>query len=358
MTESRLELALNKNWHTFQLDMQLSVPLSGITAFYGPSGSGKTSLLRCVAGLEQAAGTLCVGDQVWQDTHTFLPAHLRAVGMVFQDSRLFPHLNVMDNLQFGFRKLPHAERVLTPEHAIDLMDLAPLLKRRPHNLSGGEKQRVAIGRALANNPSLLLLDEPLASLDPANKQRILPYLKKLHHELDIPMLYVSHSLQEISQLADYLVLIEQGAVQTNGPLQAMLANAALHCGEQEAGAVLMGTITQIDPQWQLAAMSIADDCIWFTHHATQEGSAQRLRELAKDISISRSKNTEQSIQNLLPARIESITQAPHPARQLVRLALKDEQILLAELTARAVHHLQLRPDEAVWAQIKSVAVIE
>lgn len=358
MTESRLELALNKNWHTFQLDMQLSVPLSGITAFYGPSGSGKTSLLRCVAGLEQAAGTLRVGDQVWQDAQTFLPAHLRAVGMVFQDSRLFPHLNVMDNLQFGFRKLPHAARVLTPEHAIDLMDLAPLLKRRPHNLSGGEKQRVAIGRALANNPSLLLLDEPLASLDPANKQRILPYLKKLHHELDIPMLYVSHSLQEISQLADHLVLIEQGQVQTEGPLQAMLANAALNCGEEDAGAVLLGVIDRIDPKWQLAAMSIGDDCIWFTHHATEAGCAQRLRVLAKDISLSRTRNTEQSIQNLLPARIETITQAAHPAKRLVRLALADKQVLLAELTARAVDHLQLRPGENVWAQIKSVAVIE
>ncbi len=358
MTSPTLKLALQKAWQNFSLDLELNTPLKGITALFGPSGSGKTSLLRCVAGLERASGTLRVGNHLWQNAHTFVPPHLRAVGMVFQDSRLFPHLNVRDNLAFGYRRLPRSARVFTPTDAIALLDLNPLLTRMPQHLSGGEKQRVAIARALASNPDLLLLDEPLASLDLQNKQRILPYLKKLHTELDTPMLYVSHSLKEITQLADHLVLIDQGRVQAEGTLQSMLANTDLSHYEDEPGAVLLGHIAEIDPQWQLVGMAIGSERIWLTHETDEIGTELRLRVLARDISLSRSKNTAQSIQNLLPARIESITHTDHKAKRLIRLRLRDEQILIAELTARAVDHLQLGPGDEVWAQIKSVALID
>jgi molybdate transport system ATP-binding protein len=196
---------------SFRLDAEFALPARGLTALSGPSGSGKSTLLRCIAGLVRLTGKLTVAGQVWQDDSTFLPVHRRPVGMVFQDASLLPHLSVRGNLEFGWRRARGARSIAWDE-AIGLLGLAPLLGRAPVNLSGGERQRVALGRALLSQPRLLLMDEPLSSLDAQSKAEILPYLDRLHRELAIPALYVSHDPAEIARLADRVLLMRDGRV--------------------------------------------------------------------------------------------------------------------------------------------------
>src|SRR3989304_3322426 len=209
----------------FALNADIQLPARGITALFGPSGSGKTTLLRFIAGLERAAGGLLrVHDEVWQDGAKFLPVHRRRMGYVFQEASLFPHLSVRRNLEYGWQRIPAAERKVQLEQAVELLGLNKLIGRNDTaSLSGGERQRVAIARALLTSPRLLLMDEPLSSLDTASKQEILPYLERLHRELDIPVLYVSHALDEVARLADHLVLLEQGCVIASGALNDRLA---------------------------------------------------------------------------------------------------------------------------------------
>ena len=200
------------DWSGFSLDVDLTLPGRGVTALFGHSGSGKTTLLRCIAGLERAPqGRLTVDGELWQDTNHWLPPHKRPIGYVFQEASLFAHLSVMGNLSYGLKRISGAQRV-SLDQAIELLGIGHLLDRKPDLLSGGERQRVGIARALAVSPRLLLLDEPLAALDLKRKQEILPYLERLHYELSIPVLYVSHSPDEVARLADYLVAIEAGRV--------------------------------------------------------------------------------------------------------------------------------------------------
>ena len=192
------------DWPGFSLDVDLALPGRGVTALFGHSGSGKTTLLRCIAGLERAAqGRLAVDGEVWQDAGSWLPPHQRPIGYVFQEASLFAHLTVLGNLRYGMKRISGAQRV-SLDHAIELLGIGHLLDRKPDRLSGGERQRVGIARALAVSPRLLLMDEPLAALDLKRKQEILPYLERLHDELSIPVLYVSHSPDEVARLADYL----------------------------------------------------------------------------------------------------------------------------------------------------------
>lgn len=198
------------DWPGFRLDVDLTLPGRGVTALFGHSGSGKTTLLRCIAGLERSPqGFLSFKGEVWQDAATWLPTYRRPLGYVFQEASLFPHLTVMGNLRYGLRRVTAGQRAHL-EQAIELLGIAPLLKRRPDRLSGGERQRVGIARALAVNPRVLLMDEPLAALDHQRKQEILPYLERLHDTLAIPVLYVSHSPDEVARLADHLVVMEDG----------------------------------------------------------------------------------------------------------------------------------------------------
>ncbi|MDE2310249.1 MAG: molybdenum ABC transporter ATP-binding protein, partial [Betaproteobacteria bacterium] len=213
MIAARFKLA----YTAFVLDVDLELPARGITALFGPSGSGKTTLLRCIAGLERTTdGLLRVHDEVWQDGANFLPAHRRPLGYVFQEASLFPHLSVRRNLEYGMRRIPPVERKVQSEQVVELMGLSRLIERDPAHLSGGERQRVAIGRALLSSPRLLLMDEPLSALDVASRQEILPYLERLHGELEIPVIYVSHALDEVARLADHVVMLEQGCVIASG----------------------------------------------------------------------------------------------------------------------------------------------
>ncbi|QUD90809.1 molybdenum ABC transporter ATP-binding protein [Phenylobacterium montanum] len=216
----------------FRLDAEFSLPGRGVTALVGPSGAGKTTLLRCIAGLERLPGRLTVAGEAWQDARTFLPPHRRAVGYVFQEASLLPHLSVRGNLAYGFRRAPDA-RAARFDEVVESLGLGPLLDRAPLKLSGGERQRVAIGRALLTQPRLMLMDEPLAGLDAEAKAEILPYLVGLHDSLAIPMLYVSHDPAEVARIADRVLTMRAGQVEPGSPAQADLADSLVKALDRE-----------------------------------------------------------------------------------------------------------------------------
>lgn len=341
----------------FVLDVDLVLPGRGITGIFGPSGSGKTTLLRCIAGLERASGRLLVEGEPWQDAGVFVPVHRRSLGYVFQEASLFPHLSVKGNLEFGMKRIAASEKRVAMDKAIDLLGIGHLLGRLPSGLSGGERQRVAVARALLTSPQLLLMDEPLAALDLARKQEILPYLERLHAELDIPVLYVSHAPDEVARLADHLVILDAGRALASGPLSATLARLDLpiRLGE-DAGAVLEAVVAEHDPEWHLARVAFDGGSLWVRDKGLPIGHRVRVRILARDVSLAREEITGTSILNVLPARVVELAEDEHPALRLVRLDCNG-QPLLARITRRSAAQLQLAPGTAVWAQIKAVALI-
>ncbi len=342
----------------FTLDIDLDLPAGGVTAVFGRSGSGKTTLLRCIAGLEQTLdGSLIVNDETWQDGSYRRPVHQRALGYVFQEARLFPHLSVAANLDFGRRRIAESERRVSLAQVVELLGIAHLLERRPERLSGGERQRVAIARALATSPRLLLMDEPLAALDQARKQEILPYLERLHDELAIPVLYVSHSPDEVARLADHIVLMEDGRAVAQGPLTETLARVdlPLRLGE-DVGVVFSGQVLERNAEWHLARIGFAGGEIWVRDGGAGVGRTVRLRILARDVSIARHRHDDVSIMNLLPATIITHAAEDHPALALLQLQVGGTR-LLARLTRHSANRLELAPGQQVWAQIKAVALL-
>ena len=376
-TTSHIRLALPRA--EFSLDVDLTLPGAGITALFGASGSGKTSLLRAVAGLERAAAApeapalVSIAGDIWQDDSAgvFLPTWQRPLGYVFQEASLFEHLDVRGNLDFGLKRSGEAKGGMTGsapgkaaqraalDAAIELLGIASLLARAPHQLSGGERQRVAIARALATQPRLLLLDEPLASLDHARRQEVLPWLERLRDELKIPMLYVTHAAEEVARLADTLVVLERGQAKACGPVAEVLTQtgAPLVLGD-DAGALLSATLDARDERWQLARVSFDGGSLWLRDTGLPLGRRVRVRVLARDVSIATEKPQNTSIQNLLPCVIDSLSVDAHPSQTLARLRCGDATVLLARLTSRAVDALELASGQAVWAQVKSVALIE
>ncbi len=346
----------------FDLDVDFSFPARGISVLFGPSGAGKTTILRCVAGLEHAAnGRVIIHGETWQDQHsnTFLPTWRRPLGYVFQEPSLFSHLDVRANLEYGLRRVKAAGTGRNNlDAAIELLGIAGLLKRRAHQLSGGERQRVAIARALATQPQLLLLDEPLAALDYARRREILPWLERLRDELSTPMLYVTHSAEEVARLASQLVVLERGRVVAVGAVAEVLAatDVPVVIGE-DAGALLEARIAARDTQWHLARADFDSGSLWLRDNGMAMGRKVRLRILARDVSITSEQPHHTSIQNLLPCTIESIAPDSHPSQALVRLSC-GQSLLLARVTRRAVAGLALQTGKAVWAQVKSVALVE
>ena len=353
----RIDAHFHLTWPGFTLDVNLALPGRGITALFGHSGSGKTTLLRCIAGLEKAPlGTLSVNGEVWQDKDIWLPTHKRSLGYVFQEASLFPHLTVLGNLRYGLKRIKNPQQAGL-DQAIELLGIAHLLERKPDRLSGGERSRVGIARALAVSPHLLLLDEPLVALDLKRKQEILPYLEKLHDELDIPVLYVSHAPDEVARLADHLVVLEQGQCLANGPLGETLARLDLpiQLGE-DVGVVMDAHAVSRDPRWHLACVEFPGGRLWVRDHGVPDGHRVRLRILARDVSIAREKIEGSSILNTLPAKIIAIADDTHPGLALIRLELGTSP-LIARLTRRSVAALELKPGMAVWTQIKAVALV-
>lgn len=341
----------------FTLDVDLKLAGRGVTTVFGHSGSGKTTLLRCIAGLERTPqGYLSVNGDVWQNSRYFRPVYKRPLGYVFQEPSLFPHLTVMGNLCYGMKRINKDLRV-SLEKAIALLGIGHILKRKPDGLSGGEKQRVAIARAIAVSPSILLMDEPLAALDIKRKQEILPYLQQLRDELDIPVLYVSHHPDEVAQLADNLVIMENGSVVTIGPLVDVLTKIDLpiRIGD-DAGVVIDACVAEIDTAWHLCRMDFDGGSIWARDHGLAVGCQTRIRILARDVSISKNRIEQISIQNSLHGTVDAIGDDEHPGLTLVRVKVGSSYIL-SRLTRRAVADLGLKTGGSVWVHVKLAAPV-
>ncbi|WP_176085681.1 molybdenum ABC transporter ATP-binding protein [Martelella sp. HB161492] len=348
---------------SFRLDADFVFPANGVTALFGPSGCGKTSILRAFAGLNQLPeGHFAIGGETWQDGGTFLPAHRRAVGYVFQQANLFAHLSVRDNLVFGLKRLDRAAREKAQARFDDLvllLGIGHLLQRAPRNLSGGERQRVAIGRALLTEPKLLLMDEPLSALDLASKREILPYLESLRKNLSIPVVYVTHAPDEVARLADHLAVVEAGRVLASGPLTETLARLDLPIRRDEnAGVAITATVEAIDLQYHLARVSFSGGTLFVRDPGLPVGSSLRVMVLARDVSLGLgASDTPSSIMNRFPAVVTEIATGEHPAVLAVKIDAGGTP-LLARLTARSADLLGLRPGMDVFAQVKSVAIVE
>ncbi|MBY0576607.1 MAG: molybdenum ABC transporter ATP-binding protein [Gallionellaceae bacterium] len=355
MIQARFDLS----YPGFELHAEFQVFAHGVIGLFGPSGSGKTTLLRCIAGLERRVdGMLQVKDEVWQDGANRLPVHRRPLSYVFQEASLFPHLSVRQNLEYGLKRIPPEQRRVQLEQAIEWLGLNKLIGRAsPAGLSGGERQRVAIARALLTSPRLLLMDEPLSALDAASKREILPYLERLHGELDIPVIYVSHALDEVARLADQLVLMEQGRVIASGALNEMLGRLDLPTAHlDEAGSVIEARVGAHDEEYHLTRLDFSGGSLWASKVERAIGSVVRARVLARDVSIATAMPHCSSISNILEARIDGI-QDEGPDRVSLRLAVGVRQMLLARITRRSRDQLGLAPGMAVFAQVKSVALM-
>lgn len=320
----------------FALDVDVEIPDTGVTGIFGESGSGKTTLLRCIAGLE--------GERQ-------VPVHRRNVGYVFQQPTLFAHLDVGGNIDYGMKRARTAR--VDRSQVIEMLDLGGLLDRRPASLSGGEAQRVAIAAALLRSPDLVLMDEPLASLDRRRKDELLPYFDRLHDELSVPVVYVSHDIDEVSRLCDHLVVLEQGRVAASGNLSDVLSHEDLPLlSGRNAGVVLWATA--VDHEDGLTKFDFGDGDIWVPGEFRLGKVPMRLRIAASDVSIARARPAETSILNVLRATIEDIRRVD-AARAVVRMSVGNQH-LLAQVTNRSITRLALREGDRVFAQLKSVTV--
>lgn len=341
----------------FTLDLDLSLPGAGVTAIFGASGSGKTTFLRCIAGLEDPSeARLIINGECWHNQDLKLPTHQRALGYVFQEASLFPHLSVEGNLNYAVKRATGKVSLAERENITALLGIENLMKRHPEQLSGGEKQRVAIARALMTKPRMLLMDEPLASLDVARKQEILPFLEQLKASLDIPILYVSHDLSEVTRLADHVVILDQGRLVTQGALTKVFSQAGItFLPDDEQGVVIEAQVIEKDSEWQLSKVAFNGGALWVRDSGEKLDEKVRLRILAKDVSITLSANDESSILNRLNAEIVNIVPDLDQAMVLVEMKIGQDN-LVSRMTKRSAAHLNLKSKQMVWAQIKSVAL--
>lgn len=354
-----IKAVFRQAYKDFSLDVALDLPGRGVTAFFGVSGSGKTTLLRCIAGLERArSGRLVVNGEVWQDDAAgiFVPVHQRALGYVFQEASLFEHLDVRRNLDYGLGRVPAAQRRVSLDQAITLLGIEKLMQRRPGTLSGGERQRVAIARALATSPRLLLMDEPLASLDMQRKADVLPYLERLQGELGIPILYVSHAPDEVARLADHLVLLEAGCVTAAGSTRELMTRLDLSLAQGDAAAaVIAATVTHLEPAWQLSHLAFSGGQISLPSQTLQPGQRVRVRIQARDVSLTLQPQQGSSVLNVFAATVTGLAD-DSPGQVMVGLDAGGSA-LLARLTRKSAAALQLQPGSRVYAQVKGVAVL-
>jgi molybdate transport system ATP-binding protein len=369
--KGQLEFAFRGRLGAFALDASFRAPAAGVTAIFGPSGCGKTTVARCIAGLQHLADGFCaIDDDIWQDQATFRLPHQRPIGYVFQEASLFPHLSVRRNLLYGAPPLTGAP--IGFDEVADLLGLGGLLDRSPHHLSGGERQRVAIGRALLSQPKLLLMDEPLAALDRATKNEILPFLERLHDQLALPVLYISHDMSEIERFADHLVLMERGSVLGAGPLHIMQSDPALPLAATRDAAVSFdGLVESHDAHYGLLALRVDGGRLLVPAPAAAPGSRQRLRIAASDVSLARKPTVASSILNILPARI--VSHSPLGSGEVtVVLALGQDSNqrsnqhssrdgsgapILSRVTQRSWDVLDLADGMNIFAQIKGVSLV-
>lgn len=347
------------NYGDFELSVNLRLPNSGISVLFGHSGSGKTTLLRCIAGLQQPQQSyLEINGSVWQDSDVgvFLPTHQRPIGYVFQDANLFSHLSVRENLNFGLKRIKASSNTAKFEQIIKLLGIENLLERMPERLSGGEKQRVAIARALVLNPEILLMDEPLASLDSKRKQEILPFVTRLNQQLNIPVLYVTHSHQEVAQLADYLVLMDAGKVQAAGKLSETLSRLDLPLSQdREATTVWNATVIEHETEFHLTRVAFEGGSLYLPAIEANIGTSLRVQIYARDVSLVLEIPRATSILNILPAQIVGLSDGER-GQTIVRLEVGN-QPLLAHITQKSAVVLNLKIGKAVFVQIKGMSIL-
>jgi molybdate transport system ATP-binding protein len=348
------------DYGVFALDVDLRLPSSGITVLFGHSGSGKTTLLRCIAGLQHAQqGYLSINGEIWQnsDQQLFLPTHKRSLGYVFQEANLFAHLTVLDNLAFGLKRIGQKPDSDKFRQIVELLGIEHLMERLPERLSGGERQRVAIARALVLNPAVLLMDEPLASLDFKRKQEIMPFLTRLHNELNIPVLYVTHSQQEVAQLADYLVILDSGRVQAAGSLSDTFSRLDLPLAQdKQAGSVWQVKIIAHEADYHLTHVGFDGGELSLPAINAPLGTPLRIQIHARDVSIILEVPKATSILNILPATITDIVDDGEDGQTVLRLQV-GSQPLLAHITRKSAHKLDLQTGMSVYVQIKGTSIL-
>ncbi|QGN37296.1 molybdenum ABC transporter ATP-binding protein ModC [Klebsiella oxytoca] len=349
-----LELDFTQMLGSHCLQIRETLPATGITAVFGVSGAGKTSLINAISGLTRPKqGRIVLNGRVLNDVEKriCLAPEKRRIGYVFQDARLFPHYKVRGNLQYGMAKNMASQF----DKLVDLLGIAPLLDRLPGGLSGGEKQRVAIGRALLTAPELLLLDEPLASLDIPRKRELLPYLQRLAREINIPMLYVSHSLDEIQHLADNVLVLEEGKVKAFGCLEEVWSSSVMHpwLPQDQQSTILNVTVAAQHPQYAMTALALGDQRIWVNRLDRAPGETARIRIQASDVSLVLEPAQQTSIRNILPARVMQCIESNGQVE--VRLEISG-RTLWARISPWARDDLGIIPGQQLYAQIKSVSI--
>lgn len=361
MTEQeKISVAIKDTLGRLNLDVAFDVPAKGVTALFGPSGCGKTTILRCVAGLHHARSGRCViGGDIWQSEGYFKPVYERPIGYVFQEASLFPHLSVKRNLLFGSRDA-QKDRSHQFLEVIELLGVDRLLDRSPKNLSGGERQRVAIGRALLSDPRLLLMDEPLSALDRLTKEEIMPYIERLQTTLNIPVLYVSHDINEVERLADHLVLIENGGLVASGPLPQLQSDPSLMLASAANAAVsLKAEVIAYDQEFKIARFAINGAFLNAPSQPLATGERRRLKIYAGDVSLTRDPGHTSTIDNLIPVRILDIREI-EPAQIITILGIGSHgegEHMLARITKKSWSGLGLGIGQSVFAQVKAVALI-
>lgn len=349
-----LELAFTQRLGEHILTLDLKLPARGITAVFGVSGAGKTSLINAIAGLTTPqSGRVALNDRVLYDSEQKinLPPEKRRVGYVFQDARLFPHYRVRGNLLYGSNKRQRNQF----DALVALLGIAPLLDRYPHSLSGGEKQRVAIGRALLSAPEILLMDEPLASLDLPRKRELLPWLQRLARQVDIPLLYVSHSLDEILQLADNVLVLDKGEVKAFGPLEKVWSSSAMRpwLPQAEQSSVLRVQVLEQHPDYAMTALSLGDQHIWVSRIDLPARTPLRIRIQATDVTLSLQPPHNSSVRNVIPAQVEELLDIDDQVEVKLRIGQSE---LWARITPWARDELMIKPKMWLFAQVKGVSV--
>ena len=354
-----LRVSVVKRWDSFKLRARLDAPTPGVVALFGRSGCGKTTLINIISGLLQPdEGRVELDGVVLTDTRerVRVPVERRRIGYVFQDARLFPHLGVLANLRYGLRRAPKENRSIGLDEVLALLGLERLLARRPHQLSGGERQRVALGRALLSQPRLLLLDEPLSALDAARREEVLPYLEKLRDSLSIPMVYVSHQLEEVLRLATQVVLMEGGEVVASGALSDISLRPELRAiiGSEAVGAVLDGTVGHVDAEHGMANVHLGGGVLHVSLQDARVGAPIRVQLLARDIILATEPPRGLSVRNALQGVITDLAEDVGNA-VLVKVDIGAGAAVLARVTRHAIQDLGLRPGMGVWVLVKAVS---